>query len=239
MSDKVTKPARAVNKKALKGKKDEPVVDATIISEKTDEIVEPKADDHTSFRNASENTIKKDDAGHIKSTADINLDDNKDEADSARVNFMDDNYMASMLNKKTEKSEEKNEGEEKKAEQTSSSTSGGPEATPDANAFTKDDMQDFAEVFMDILDMGISTALKFYSKDSSTTAYELGADKKRRLVRQLTNLFMKYQMKFSLEFMFVVTLLICYSVPIAKAKKIRKEIKEGTFKREGGKPGKG
>ena len=232
--EKVKTPPRAVNKKAQKAKDKVEPVDAEVVSE--DKKTE---DTHEEFRKSAEETVKEEGGSeHVKSTADINLEENKEEQDSAKVNFMDDDYMASMLKKKTEKSEEKKEGEEK-TETTSENKATPAGESTDAGAFTKDDMQDFAEVFMDILDMGISTALKFYSKDTSTTAYELGLDKKKRLVRQLTNLFMKYQMKFSLEFMFIVTLLICYSVPIAKAKKTRKEIQAGTFKREGGKPGKG
>jgi hypothetical protein len=228
----VKKPARAVNKKAAKNKVEEPIIEASIVKE--------EETSHEEFRTASENTLKAEGNSHIKSTADINLEQSKEETDSAKVNFMDDNFMESLLNKKTEQSEEQTKGAEKGDSKGSGEDANvsSVDVTPDANAFTKDDMMDFAEVFMDILDMGISTALKFYSKDTSTAAYELSADKKRRLVRQLTNLFMKYQMKFSLEFMFIVTLLICYSVPIAKAKKTRKEIKEGTFRRESGKPSK-
>ena len=71
--EKVKTPPRAVNKKAQKGKEKIEPVDATIVSE------EKKTDDtHEEFRKSAEETVKKDGEGeHIKSTSDINLEENK------------------------------------------------------------------------------------------------------------------------------------------------------------------
>ena len=43
---------------------------------------------------------------------------------------------------------------------------------------------------------------------------------------QLALILVKYQSKFSIEFMFLISLVICYAVPFTKARSRRKEMKE-------------
>jgi hypothetical protein len=237
--NKAEEKAKPVNKKAQKAKDAKGEITDAILEDEKDS----KTDSHDSFRKAGEESIAGNSTPNenVSSSANVNLDDNKDESNHASVDFMNDDYMENLLRGKTKQSEEKIEGKETpyedKKNETKSTLSSDP---PTADlAFSEQDMYDFAEVFMDIIDMGISTALKFYSKDTSITAYELEANKKKRLIRQLSKILMKHQIKFPLEAMFIVTLIICYSVPIAKARKTRREIMDGTFKREGGKPSKG
>jgi len=157
-----------------------------------------------------------------------------DEDNNVKVNFMNNAFMGDFIEKESERSKDNEDVVDKGGKPGDTKTGGkadakeqpGAEAS-DGKSFSNEDFQDFAEVAIDIIDMGISTALRFWAKDTSTAEYELPTDKKRRLTRQLANLFMKYQTKFSLEFMFVVTLLICYSVPVSKANKKRKLINSG------------
>ena len=220
----IKKPARAVNKKAEKQKANSEIKDAEVISEDITQETKPedkKADESDKF---------------VNSTAEVNLEVNKEEQNSAKVNFMDDSYMSSLLEKKAEESKEKVDGKEQP--ETEAKTKQEDVGVANVQSFSRDDMQDFAEVSVDIIDIGLSTALKAYSKDTAIAPYEIDINKKRRLVRQLVNIFMKHQVKFPLEFMFIISLVLCYTAPFMKARKTRREILNGTFKRESGKPGK-
>lgn len=214
-----------------------------------DKIITPEVEElkHEEFRDSikpepHEEKVSKE---NIEKTEFIDIDSKVSDAEpdnNVKVNFMNNNFMEDFISKETEDSKKKeNDIKKEDLKDKSGTKQTNDTIAPDlssGNDFSKDDFADFAEVFMDIIDMGLSTALRFWSKDTSTTAYEVPSDKKRRLVRQLTNLFMKYQAKFSLEFMFIITLLICYSVPFQKAQERRKLINAGITPdaRTGGKP---
>jgi len=224
------------------------------ITPKSDEIVSEELNDdnnsdgtefesHEEFVKHLKPEQHKEGEEFVKSSETIDLgakNSGVEEDSNVKVDFMNNNFMNDFISKESERSEEKESEDGKGEEKVDSKGDSKIPDSSDGSSFTKDDFGDFAEVFMDILDMGISTALRFWAKDTSTTEYEVPVDKKRRLVRQLTNLFMKYQTKFSLEFMFVVTLLICYAVPVQKANKRRKLLKSGVnpeeIKRGPGKP---
>ncbi len=210
------KPVKGVNKKAANRKKSEEVIEDVNI---TEEQVEKDSED-----------------GDVKYTETINLKDNKDENDNHKVNFMDEGAMENMLKNPTEESPEENKADEVKPKDGKTEDIKQETQTVEGS-LSKDDMQDIADVIIDIIDMAISTGLRFYSGDSSSSLYEIDVNKKRRLVRQLANILVKYQTKFSLEFMFLLTLAICYSVPISKARKVKQQIKDGTYVREQGRPG--
>lgn len=255
MTKIITPPARGKGGKFQSRKQTETKVEPEVAeeiphveveSEENDEQqeTEVKSESHEEFiKDGVFEEPKKEDSDYVQSSKEINLDEKAEsEKNTAKVNFMKGDFMKDFISKKTKPSEAETEEQKKEGESAQSKQS--EEVKTEAKTepgFAAADMADFAEVFMDILDMGISTGLRFWAKDTSTTEYELPVDKKRRLVRQLTNLFMKYQTKFSLEFMFIVTLAICYSVPISKANKRRKGIKAGVVepnKREPGKPSK-
>lgn len=150
-----------------------------------------------------------------------------------RVSFTNNDFMREFVKKTTEESKSKEQASES-AEDTRTTEEIREqikkEESDTKNQFTPAEIKDFAEVFIDVLDMLISTGLRFYSKDTSTAAYELPVDKKQKLTRQITNIFIKYQTKFSIEFMFIVTLFICYSVPARKAHTHRKAVLEAKKK---------
>lgn len=201
---------------------------------------------HEQFRDSIKPEVDKEVLKNTEKTEFIDIsakssDIDKDE--KVKVNFLNNNFMEDYIKKDTETGAKKEDASspDNSKENKNQTKQTNNQVMPDVssgNDFTKDDFADFAEVFMDIIDMGISTGLRFWAKDTSTYAYEIQADKKRRLVKQLTNLFMKYQTKFSLEFMFIITLLICYSVPFSKANERRKLLAAGGTpeKRVGGKP---
>lgn len=90
--------------------------------------------------------------------------------------------------------------------------------------FTAKDFEDIAKFIIFLIDTGLSSVLKWWSKDTSDAAYSLPEKKKDMLVYQLTLILTKYQAKFSVEFMFILTILIVYAPAFMKAKNRRKEI---------------
>lgn len=184
----------------------------------------------------------------IDRVEDMNLDEKGPEATvKTKVSFTNNDFMKEFVKKNTEESKTKEQAAE--TEEDTRTTEEirqqiHKEESDTKNQFTPAEMKDFAEVFIDVIDMLISTGLRFYSKDTSTSAYELPLDKKAKLSRQITNIFIKYQTKFSIEFMFIVTLFICYSVPARKAHTHRKAVKAAESagaappKRTQGKPSK-
>jgi len=91
--------------------------------------------------------------------------------------------------------------------------------------FTAKDFEDIARFMIFLIDTGLSSGLKWWSGDSSDAAYSLPEKKKEMLVYQLTLILTKYQAKFSIEFMFILTILIVYAPAFIKAKNKKKEIK--------------
>ncbi len=225
---------KAVNKKAEKAK------EAQILSEEKDEnnvsSVEPNLNTEQKEQNTNQKENKE--KNFVESTQTITVEDDKQEDKTAKVNFMNNDFMKDFIGKKTEKSKEEpglNDNPTKDSNTTTATTQESVQQ-PLQQGLSPDDFQEFARVFMEVLDLGIAQLLRFYAKDNSTEAYELPKGKIDRLSKQLGNLFVKYNTKFSLEFMFIVTLCIMYSGPISVAKARKKEIKENggvVPKREG------
>ena len=152
-----------------------------------------------------------------------------DEKETVKVDFMKSDFTKDYIGKKTVKSDEKTEGEEKKEKQEDVKDLRERivrEEKEYAEQFTKEDFADIAEIMIDLFDTGVSTSLRFWSKDTSDQAYEINVTKKKRLVKYLTFILVKYQLKWSLEFLFIITLLVTYWTPFMKARERRKHLKD-------------
>lgn len=169
----------------------------------------------------SENSIPIEDAEPI----DV---ETKDEHD-----FMnDDSYLKDMVETPTGK-----EVPEDDEEATGSSSGSSPsvdelreqirkEEQEAAAKYTVDDLREIAEFVIEGLDAVISTGLKMYANDNSFQPYALQKSKKDKLTDLLTKIFVKYQLKFPLEAMFIVLLIAMYVGPFRAARKNRKENKK-------------
>jgi len=164
-----------------------------------------------------------------KTTKNIPIDEKQsEERETVKVDFMKSDFTKNFIGKKTVKSDEKSEKEtekEKKEDTKDLRDRIIREEKEYAQQFTKEDFADIAEIMIDLMDTGISTALRFWAKDTSDQAYEINVTKKKRLIKQLTLILVKYQLKWSLEFLFIITLLVTYWTPYTKARQRRKELK--------------
>jgi hypothetical protein len=234
------------------------VDDATILSEeKASDKVDNKPDDLDFDKLEKEKIEGK--SKEVKSET-IDLKQKQTEtSEKVKVDFMSDNSYDDILKMKSKKAESNetntesqfgNKSQEELREEIK-------QAEIDSkNNFSAKDMEDIAKVIVMMFDTGISTGLRMWSKDTSDTAYSITADKRKMLEYQLSLILVKYQSKFSIEFMFLVSLVICYMVPFTKARERRRELKQiekdleegniteeelenqGKLKRGKGKPGK-
>ncbi len=149
----------------------------------------------------------------------------KDEptSEKATVNFLKNDFIKDEVTKKTAKAKEPDD--EPSTETVSSIQEKiKKEEDESEDEFTPEDFELFAEIIIDIIDIGFTSGLRWYAKDKSDTTYTITEKKKNTLVKQLTRILIKYQQKFSIEFMFIITILMVYATPFREARKHRKQV---------------
>lgn len=114
------------------------------------------------------------------------------------------------------------------------------EAKRSGDKFTFKDIHQIATFLINAFDGGISILLNFIARDNRVSVYSLPVDTKRQLADQLALILVKYQVKFKIEFLFFITLLLAYMGPVGGALKSRKRNAEpdGEKKKPGRPPGK-
>lgn len=194
------------------------------------QIVEPVVNNESNTGN--ENIDKNESEDYVK-----NLNDQKvvDLGDAGKnktnekvvIDFMNEDHIKGFTSAETKKAEEniddKSQFKDKSAEDLKKEIKAAEDAS--AKNFTAKDFEDIARFIIFLIDTGISSGLKWWSGDTSDSAYSLPEKKKEMLVYQLTLILTKYQAKFSVEFMFILTILIVYAPAFVKAKNRRKELK--------------
>jgi hypothetical protein len=90
--------------------------------------------------------------------------------------------------------------------------------------FTYDDFYLLAEVIVDIIEIIIVSLLRWYAKDNSDAPYLLTQTKKDRIVKLLCKVLIKYQQKFSIEFLLFLTVVTAFMTSARKAHKHRQEV---------------
>lgn len=100
------------------------------------------------------------------------------------------------------------------------------EETAAGSKLTYDDMKMAAGFLIELIDALMSTSLKWWSGDSSDSAYSLSKPRKEELKNYLTMILVKYQVKFKIEVFFIIMLLISYATPVMNANKLRKANKK-------------
>ncbi len=169
----------------------------------------------------------------LKDQKTINLDDvgKSKSGEKVTIDFLDEDHINKFTAGETKKSEEnpddtKGNFDGKSADDLRDDIK---KAEEQANkSFTAKDFEDIASFIIFLIDTGIASTLKWWSKDTSESAYSLPEGKKKMLTYQLTLILVKYQAKFSLEFMFILTLLIIYAPAFMKARERKKEIKNAS-----------
>ena len=144
------------------------------------------------------------------------------------LDFMNSNYVNEFVGKKTKRAEDNvqetsGEFSGKTTEQVRQEINAAESSKED---WTPDDFKMVAEFIITIIDSVIASGLRWWSKDTSDQAYSLSKDKQSKLVKQLTMMLIKYQAKFRIEIIFLLSIIMFYAGPFLKARDRRKLIKE-------------
>lgn len=194
------------------------ISDAEIVSEvKTtqEEIKKPDAEELDYAKNLKE-----------QKTVDLSEVGKKSAGEKVTIDFMNAEHLSSLTSGETKKADESldNKGSQFDGKSVDDLKADIKKAEEDSTKnFTAKDFEDIAKFIVFLIDTGLSSVLKWWSKDTSDAAYSLPEKKKDMLVYQLTLILTKYQAKFSIEFMFLLTILIVYAPAFVKAKNRRKD----------------
>lgn len=214
MADKKIPIKRAANKNLN-------ISDATVLEEtKTIDPVQQQEKEYTD---------------NLKDQKEVNLEDiGKNKVKETKtIDFLDDAQSLNYTQFKSKQSEAKDENSEKmfgtndpnelRKQISEAENSAGKE-------YTIDDFKDIATFIITFIDVGASSFCKWWSKDTTSEPYSLGATNKNILIKQLTRILVKYQTRFPLEGMFIITLLLMYSGAFKAAYDRRKLVKEKSMK---------
>jgi hypothetical protein len=173
----------------------------------------------------------------------INVEELKSDAkdEEVTINFMDADQSEDFIRKKTKTSElnievesdynKKSEFEGKTSDEVREEIAS--EEQQQSDKFGPKDYEEIAKVLVDVFDMLLGSLLRWYAKDTSEKAYSLNKEKKNRLSYNITLLLIKHQRKWSIELMFVITIIAVSSGPVMAAREHRKAVKDGTSKKRG------
>jgi hypothetical protein len=158
-------------------------------------------------------------------TVDLSESGKKQAGEKVTIDFMNQDHISSFTAGETKKADENigNSNSQFKDKSVEDLKAEIKKAEEDSTKnFTAKDFEDIARFMIFLIDTGLSSGLKWWSKDTSEAAYSLPEKKKEMLVYQLTLILTKYQAKFSIEFMFFLTIVIVYAPAFVKAKNNRK-----------------
>lgn len=158
----------------------------------------------------------------VKGSKEVPLDSKNKGDETVNVDFVDDAYSNNMASKQTKTADDlpkidpstpadKVRAQTQQYEQEKSKT------------LTFKHYQEIAEFLIHIMDVGMSNALNFIAKDTARSAYTLPAADKKSLSDQLALILCKYQSKFSIEFTFLLAVIVIYSGPVMAAFRKKKE----------------
>lgn len=207
-------------------KKIRPVADLDKKEVKSEKVINSK--DKEIFEDDSELISRKE----VKSTEpkvegskSVRVEADKIADESIQIDFMSDSFSKDHAGKKTkEKIEEPKSSipDDAKVSDIRDQIKKS-EADRSGDKFTFKDIHQIATFLINAFDGGIAILLNFLAKDTAVSAYSLPVETKRQLSEQLALILVKYQVKFKIEFMFLITLILAYMGPVGGAMKKRKK----------------
>lgn len=164
----------------------------------------------------------------VQATETINVEEEKlDSKGKATIDFMNPDHVNDFIKKETKKSESENSsvfGKGKTVEEIRTQIAS--EEASKSSDWKPEDFEMIAEIIVMVIDSIAANALRFFAYDTAESAYSLPERKKSMLVRQLAMILIKYQAKFKIEFLFLLSLIMFYAPFFIKARKRRKHIKK-------------
>lgn len=202
-------------------------------------------DDNTSSNSNQENSEQEEaDKKYVENlndqkTIDLNEVGKKDAGEKTTIDFMNEESIKDFTSSQTKKAEpntedtRKSQFDGKTIEDVQAQIK--KEENDSSKKFTLKDMEEIAGFIIELIDTGFSSAFNWWAGDSSINNYALPKSKKDMLSYQLALILVKYQAKFKIEFMFLLSIIIMYAPAFMLAKKKKAEIKQGIINKQNNK----
>lgn len=168
---------------------------------------------------------------NLQDTKTVNVKESlkNDPEEKAQINFYSEEEVLGHTGSKAKdgsKPEEKRESVFGKDETVESVRKEIADASNNKEEYTLEYFEDIATIIITLIDSLVSGGLKWWARSkSSDLEFSLAKPKQDKLIRQLSRILMKYQAKFSLEFMFLIMVIAMYAPGVIKARNYRKENK--------------
>ncbi len=161
---------------------------------------------------------------------------NEKKDESVSIDFMSGNYAEENVSKTTKKSEAPIDEPKSESGKTIKEVQAEIQEVEDTKnkELKPQDYEEIGSFAINIVDFLMSSLLKWWAKDSSDSAYTLAEPKKKVLTSQLSLILIKHQQKWSIEFLFLLTIVAIYSGPVMAAREHRKNPSD----RKSGRPAK-
>lgn len=160
----------------------------------------------------------------VKGSKQVKVEADKKVDEKVQIDFMSDSFSQDHASKKTKENTETPKSSiplDKKVGEIREDIAKS-EAKRNGDQFTFKDILQIATFIINAIDGGFAILLNFIARDNRVSVYTLPAETKRQLADQLALILVKYQVKFKIEFLFLVTLILAYMGPVAGAIKNRK-----------------
>ena len=150
----------------------------------------------------------------------IELGEKKEEVvEKKTINLADDSFFDKEIDKKTAEGSKKEDKKTQKSAEVRSITEekiSNPKLEPES-----DDYVFIAGILVEILDLGTSTAFRWWAMDTSDQPYEMTKSKKDKLARIVGEGLRRMNKKFPLVVLGIITLVIALYTPARKSNEMR------------------
>lgn len=156
----------------------------------------------------------------------VKVDPDKKDDDSVMVDYMSESFSDKEASKRTKENTDEsipNKTFDKPIDEIKKEV-GEAEAKRSQGSMSGQEILRIATFMVNAFNGGIGILLNFIARDNRVSVYTLPAETKRELSEQLALILIKYQVKFKIEFMFLLTIIIAYIGPVGGALKHRKQI---------------
>lgn len=167
----------------------------------------------------------------------VKIDPDKSEEDDLVIDYMKESFSDKEASKRTKENTDKptpNAAFEKDVKEIKEEISRSEESR--SKTMSGEGILKIATFIVNAFSGGLGVLLNFIARDNRVGVYTLPVETKRELSEQLALVLIKYQVKFKIEFLFLLTLIIAYIGPVGGAIKHRKQVHNGNvpIRKKGG-----
>lgn len=195
--------------------------DATIIEEtKTPKVSQEKkveqAEEIKENTQGGNHTLRSDETfnEHKEGEKEVNIDKRTRRPKKVKINFMDDEYLNSEIDKRPDDAKPDDDTFAKRhagktTDEIRSQLS--REEGEEGSSMTVSDFEQTAKTIVSVVDMIFSTIFRIVAKDTSSAAYTIDAAQKKVVIENLTLCLIKHKSKFRIELLLLIAVLAAWA----------------------------